>query len=67
MKSRIPKIKKENSVNNQIAEYITELETKISKSVGSKVKIKHKNGKGKIEIEYYSNDDLERLMNLLEN
>ena len=34
-------------------------------AVGSKVKISRKSGnKGKIEIEYYSNDDLERLMGL---
>lgn len=34
---------------------------------GSKVKINRKSGnKGKIEIEYYSNDDLERLLELFE-
>ncbi len=32
---------------------------------GTKVKITHKDKKGKIEIEYYGNEDLERILNLL--
>lgn len=42
-----------------------ELAHKIESIVGSKVRIRKKaNNKGKIEIEYYSNDDLERLIDL---
>ncbi len=42
-----------------------DLENKLESIVGSKVKIKKKaNNKGKIEIEYYSTDDLERLIDL---
>ena len=34
--------------------------------MGTKVNINHKKGgKGKIEIEYYSQDELERLLNYL--
>lgn len=33
--------------------------------LGTKVKITHGNKKGKIEIEYYGNDDLERILNIL--
>ena len=43
-----------------------ELEHKIESILGSKVKIKKKaNNKGRIEIEYYSTEDLERLLDLL--
>lgn len=42
-----------------------DIENKIKEIVGTKVKVNHKpNGKGKIEIEYYSNDELERLFEL---
>lgn len=42
-----------------------ELENKLESIVGSKVRIKKKaNNKGKIEIEYYSTEDLERLIEL---
>lgn len=43
------------------------IEDKIKEILGSKVSIKRKaNNKGKIEIEYYSNDDLERIIDLLD-
>lgn len=51
--------------NLQLAQYITDLETDISKAMGTRVKIRHKNGKGKIEIEYYSNDEFERILEIL--
>ena len=42
-----------------------EIENKIKEIVGTKVKVNHKpNGKGKIEIEYYSDKELERLLDL---
>lgn len=45
-----------------------ELEEKMKHNMGTKVSIKRKdNSKGKIEIEYYSQDELERLTNLLTN
>ncbi len=33
--------------------------------IGTKVSVNQKNGKGKIEIEYYSEDELERNYDLL--
>jgi len=33
--------------------------------LGTKVRISHKGGEGTIEIEYFSNDDFERVMELL--
>lgn len=45
---------------------IASLEDKLIKSLGTKVKIQHKGKKGgKIEIEYYSLDELDRLLEIL--
>lgn len=45
-----------------------EIEERLKKSLGTKVEIKKKtNSTGKIEIEYYSLDELERIMELMEN
>ncbi len=44
----------------------TDLEEKMKSAVGSKVLIRQKSGgKGKIEIEYYSREDLERIIDLI--
>lgn len=45
---------------------ISELEEKLKTVLGTKVTIQHKNNKGRIEIEYYSNEELERIIDLLE-
>ncbi len=45
---------------------IIELEERLKKALATKVNIIHKKSKGKIEIEYYSNDDLDRILELLE-
>ncbi len=44
---------------------IESLQEKLIRSLGTKVRIHHKGKKGKIEIEYYSLDELERLLDLL--
>ncbi|MGN0108098.1 MAG: chromosome partitioning protein ParB, partial [Hominilimicola sp.] len=41
---------------------IENLQNKLSSAMGTKVKINHSPKKGKIEIEYYGNDDLERIL-----
>ena len=44
-----------------------DIEEKIRSILGTKVHVVHKsNNKGKIEVEYYSNEELERLIDLLE-
>ena len=44
----------------------TELEESMKQILGSKVSIKNKkNNKGKIEIEYYSRDELERIVDMI--
>ena len=45
-----------------------ELQERMKKSLGTKVTIQSKDGeKGKIEIEYYSQDELDRITELLMN
>ncbi|MEW6215205.1 MAG: ParB/RepB/Spo0J family partition protein [Nitrospirota bacterium] len=44
---------------------ISSLEEKLIKRLGTKVRIVHKGKRGKIEIEYYSLDELDRLLEIL--
>jgi ParB family chromosome partitioning protein len=44
---------------------IESLEERLIRHLGTKVRIHHKGKKGKIEIEYYSLDELERLLEIL--
>ncbi|MGE5677748.1 MAG: ParB/RepB/Spo0J family partition protein [Pseudomonadota bacterium] len=46
---------------------IKQLEERLKEALGTKVTIQHKKDKGKIEIEYYSNDELDRIIELMEN
>ena len=61
----LKKPKKEKPVIQNAFVY-EDLEERIKSIIGSKVHVNHKaNGKGKIEIEYYSDNDLERIFELL--
>lgn len=60
-----PKKTKEKPVIQNAFVY-EELEERMKNVIGSKVHVNHKaNGRGKIEIEYYSDDELERIFDLL--
>ncbi len=48
-----------------VVNYIEELETRLTKSLGRRVKIIEGKQKGRIEIEYYDSDDFERLFEML--
>lgn len=63
-----PVQKKEEKPKNQAEELVYKnLEEKIKQIIGSKVAINRKSdNKGKIEIEYYSQEELERIVELLE-
>ncbi len=52
--------KKENKKLPEVAD----LEDKLIQALGTKVRLTHKGKKGKIEIEYYSLDELDRLLEL---
>ena len=60
--------KERKAVDPQVALSIKEVETKLKKSLGSRVKIKvtdQSSGKGKIVIDYKNNEDLDRLISLM--
>ena len=59
---------KKQKIDPQMEIIYHELEDKIKSIIGSKVSINARNNnKGKIEIEYYSEEDLERIVSLLES
>ena len=59
------KDKKGKNKANKKEPYITDLEDKLMRSLGTKVNLIIGNKKGKIEIEFYGDDDLERLLDLI--
>ena len=59
------KISKPPKVKSNKDPQISSLEEKLIKSLGTKVRILNKGKKGKIEIEYYSLDELDRLLEIL--
>ena len=62
MKKKGAPKKKEKTAAEIEAEKIAE---KLSSAIGTKVNISHGTKKGKIEIEYYGADDLDRILNIL--
>ena len=62
-----PKIKKKSPMEEEMKRYFITLEKKLSNELKTKVSIHRGKKKGKIEIEYYSNEDFERIMKLLKN
>jgi len=59
------KQKKETDLNLKLA--FETIEKSVSSVLGTKVKIIDNNNKGKIQIEYYSSKDLERILKIIEN
>ena len=49
-----------------LALYLGEAEKDLSGRLGRKVKIAHKGSKGRVELEYYNEQDLEALLELLQ-
>ena len=62
---RIKEGEKEEKPSKFNTEYFGDIEDKLKNILGTKVKLKNKANKGKIEIEFYSDDDLDRLMGLI--
>lgn len=55
-------------VDDKMAVFYEDMEQKLKAIIGTKVSINQKDKeKGKIEIDYYSNDELERIMELLQS
>jgi ParB family transcriptional regulator, chromosome partitioning protein len=67
----VKRIKRERSEDERqtgdrlVVNYIEELENRLTKSLGRRVKITDGKSKGRIEIEYYDREDFERLYELL--
>lgn len=57
---------KESKIEKEINPFYREIQEGLQRILGTKVKIKHGNKKGKIEIEYYSEDELERIIHLIQ-
>lgn len=46
--------------------HVSDIENRLRLKLGTKVKLRHRENGGTVEIEYYSNDDLERLLELFD-
>lgn len=57
--------KKETLKDNKVDAIYRELENNLKEITGTKVNIVHKKNKGKIEIEYYSQEELDRLIEMM--
>ncbi|MBD7913097.1 MULTISPECIES: ParB/RepB/Spo0J family partition protein [Clostridium] len=51
--------------NNELNPYYKDVRDKLQDYFGTKVKLSSKNNKGKIEIEYYSEEDLQRILDII--
>lgn len=54
--------KSKTNISGMMKKYFSEVENELGSRYGTKVKISEGSNKGKIEIEYYSRDDLERIL-----
>lgn len=59
------KEKEEKKEEVKVNPYVKDVENRLQDYFGTKVNINSKNKKGKIEIEYYSDDDLNRILELM--
>lgn len=55
---------KKTSLNDKLSPTMIDIESKLRSKCGTKVKIKDMGNKGKIEIDYYSPDDLDRIVSI---
>lgn len=60
------KTSEEKETNNELNPYYKEIKNQLQSYFGTKVNISNKNNKGKIEIEYYSEDDLQRILDIID-
>lgn len=59
------KVTEKKEVTNELNPYYKEIKNQLQDYLGTKVSISNKNNKGKIEIEYYSEDDLQRILDII--
>jgi len=58
--------KKKSPVSNPSSPFVNEIEKRLRSNLSTKVNIRQKGKGGEIRIEYYSNDDLERLLQIID-
>lgn len=58
--------RKKTKLDEQVKAQLAMIEDNLSSYLGTKVTLIHDSKKGKIEIEYYGNDDLDRIISLIE-
>lgn len=61
----ILKRKKNNENIGEVNPYYKEIKNQLQNYFGTKVNISNKKNKGKIEIEYYSEEDLQRILDII--
>ncbi|WP_315117057.1 ParB/RepB/Spo0J family partition protein [uncultured Clostridium sp.] len=66
IKSFNDKKEEKSKENDKLNPYYNDIKNKLEDLFGTKVYINNKKNKGKIEIEYYSEDDLQRILDILE-
>ncbi len=57
--------KKEPVLDEEVQTALSSIEGRLSSRLGTKVKLHHGDKRGRIEIEYFGNDDLERILTLI--
>lgn len=62
-KQKVAKVKK--ASKNEENPEVKELEEELQRVLGTKVRLDYREGKGKIEIEYYSDEELERILEIM--
>ena len=60
-----PKCEKKGGKSPTREVHVTSLENRLKEALGTKVSLTYRDGKGSLNIRYYSDDDLERIMKLL--
>lgn len=58
--------KKKQTLDEQVKAQLAIIEDRLASRLGTKVTLHHDNKRGKIEIEYYGNADLDRIISLIE-
>ena len=64
-KDESPKEKKKDGKNTVREVHVTSLENRLKETLGTKVSLTYRDGKGSLNIRYYSDDDLEHILKLL--
>lgn len=64
---RAKSVQKKPKSSPQKETFLREIELSLAQTTGRKVTVSGKNGKGKLEIEYYSEEDLAKIARILEN